>query len=89
MNIGDVGFSFDLNPVDEKSVWRGDLRIHPDGGSTIGNGSAGCIAVNGNRQSLLKCESLLRDIINKQKFIPVYVNITGNPNNKTKRAGNE
>ena len=89
MNIGDVGFSFDLNPVDKQSVWRGDLRIHPDGGSTIGNGSAGCIAVNGNRQSLLKCESLLRDIINKQKFIPVHINITGNPNNKTKHAGNE
>ena len=89
MTIGNVGFSFDLDPVNKAGVNRGDLRIHPDGGKTIGNGSAGCLAVNGSQSELLKCENLLRNIIKQQKNIPVFVNISGNPNNKTRRAGNE
>lgn len=89
MTIGNVGFSFNLDPVNKAGVRRGDLRIHPDGGATVGNGSAGCLAVNGSQSELLKCENLLRDIIKQQKNIPVYVNIAGNPNNKTRRAGNE
>ena len=87
--IGNVGFSFNLDPVNKAGVRRGDLRIHPDGGATIGNGSAGCLALNGSQSELLKCENLLRDIIKQQKNIPVFVNIAGNTNNKTRRAGNE
>jgi hypothetical protein len=77
MNNDRVGFSYDLNP--KFSTGRTDLRVHPDGGKSVG--TLGCIGLSGCAKDLSNFRNTINNNLDKRGSLPVNINITNNPNN--------
>lgn len=61
-----VGFSFDLDPVDDTPVYRRSLfRIHPDGSSP---GTNGCLGIVGDAATQRDCESTIAGLLSGGPF---------------------